>query len=216
MSRTNRRRPSAARTIANVGVALTLGLAGSVGVARAQMPENCPMHAEHTAKAAAASAKTAAEVVEPARSPYIGEETRPIAGLSAERIAALRAGTGHGAALPAELNHYPGPRHLLDLAAQIQLRDDQARALRGSFDRMHERAVGLGERIVEGERALDRLFASGQASESEMARLTAEIATLEGELRAAHLRAHIEAKALLDADQVARYDAARGYAAGSD
>ena len=189
-------------------------VAGALAVtaAGAQMPENCPMNAENAAEAEAAAATTRGA----ATSPYVGEQDRPIAGLSADRLAALRAGTGHGMALPAELNHYPGPRHLLDLGATIGLRGDQPEALRSIFDRMHGRAVTLGEEIITAERALDRLFADGKAEAAEVTRWTTRIAALEGELRAAHLLAHVEARALLDAEQIARYDAARGYAAGAE
>jgi hypothetical protein len=195
-------------------------VAGALAVtaAAAQMPANCPMHAEHTAKAAAAEhpAEHAHAAAASATSPYVGEQDRPIAGLSADRLEALRAGTGHGMALPAELNHYPGPRHLLDLGAAVGLRDEQATALRPIFESMHERAVDLGAEIIAAERALDRLFADGKADNAAVIRSSARIAALEGELRAAHLLAHVEARALLDAEQITRYDAARGYAAGAE
>ena len=41
---------------------------------------------------------------------------------------------------------------------------------------------------------------------------TAAIAGLQGRLRAVHLAAHLETRALLSAEQIARYDALRGYA----
>ena len=49
-----------------------------------------------------------------AQSPYAGEESRAIKSLSASEIQALRQGHGMGYAKAAELNHYPGPRHVLD------------------------------------------------------------------------------------------------------
>jgi hypothetical protein len=45
--------------------------------------------------------------------------------------------------------------------------------------------------------------------------LADETARLEGELRAAHLAAHLETRAILTQHQVARYAALRGYA-GAD
>jgi hypothetical protein len=44
---------------------------------------------------------------------------RPIKALSAEQIADLKAGQGLSLALAAELNGYPGPRHVLELGKQL-------------------------------------------------------------------------------------------------
>lgn len=164
-----------------------------------------PAHAGHSGNAAATPTTSSAA------SAYARMQERAIAALSEEEIAALRAGSGHGLALPAEINHYPGPRHLLDLAGDLGLDARSIRELQAIYDRMHAGAVTLGERIISGERELDRLFADGRATGVEVARLTAEIARLRGELRATHLVAHVEAKSLLTVEQVARYDQLRGY-----
>ena len=68
----------------------------------------------------AATAATAEEA------PYAGLDTRGIAALSEADIAALRAGEGWGLALPAELNGWPGPRHVLDMGDAIGLSAAQA------------------------------------------------------------------------------------------
>jgi hypothetical protein len=47
--------------------------------------------------------------------PYAGMQARAIKALSAEQIADLKAGRGLSLALAAELNGYPGPRHVLEL-----------------------------------------------------------------------------------------------------
>ena len=52
----------------------------------------------------------------PAASPYAGFQHRPIKALSDEQLADLRDGRGMMLSLPAELNGYPGPRHVLDMA----------------------------------------------------------------------------------------------------
>jgi hypothetical protein len=54
-------------------------------------------------------------------SPYAGQQARTIKALSDEEIAALRNGEGLGMAKAAELNGYPGPLHVLALAAQLEL-----------------------------------------------------------------------------------------------
>jgi hypothetical protein len=66
-----------------------------------------------------------------AQAPYAGLQARPIKALSDPQIADLKAGRGMGLALPAELNGYPGPSHLLELADQIGLTGAQRQAVRG-------------------------------------------------------------------------------------
>lgn len=48
--------------------------------------------------------------------PYAGLQSRSIKALSDEQLADLRAGRGMGLALLAELNGYPGPLHVIELA----------------------------------------------------------------------------------------------------
>ena len=170
-------------------------------LAQSMDPATCPMHEQHTASAA---------------SPYVGRTALPVKALTPETIAAYQNGTGNGMALPAEMNGYPGPRHVLDLGDKLQLTGAQKTAIQQIFDRMHATAVQLGPQIIDREKALDALFASGSASDAEVARLTGEIAELQGRLRATHLQAHIAAKAILTADQVKAYDVERGYASGGE
>ncbi len=54
-----------------------------------------------------------------AQSPYAGMQARPIKALSAEQIADLKAGRGLSLALAAELNGYPGPRHVRISSARM-------------------------------------------------------------------------------------------------
>ena len=51
-----------------------------------------------------------------ADAPYAGQQARAIKSLSDEDIAALLKGEGMGMAAAAELNGYPGPAHVLQLA----------------------------------------------------------------------------------------------------
>jgi Spy/CpxP family protein refolding chaperone len=144
--------------------------------------------------------------------PYAGLEQRPIKALAPERVADLLAGRGASYALAAELNSYPGPRHVLDLAAGLALTPEQTRAAEEAYAAMEAEARRLGRQLVEREAALDRAFAGGAANADEVARLAGEAAATEGQLRAAHLRAHLAMKAALTPEQVARYDRLRGYA----
>jgi Spy/CpxP family protein refolding chaperone len=148
---------------------------------------------------------------DPAR-PYAGLERRPIKALAPERVADLVAGRGAGYALAAELNSYPGPRHVLDLAAGLALTPEQKQAAEGASAAMEAEARRLGQELVEREAALDRAFAGGAATADEVTRLAGEAAATEGQLRAVHLRAHLAMRAALTPEQVARYDRLRGYA----
>jgi hypothetical protein len=73
--------------------------------------------------------------------PYAGQQARSIKALSDEDIAALRKGEGMGMAKAAELNGYPGPVHVLQLAAQLGLTDAQRLDVQAMFDHMETRAL---------------------------------------------------------------------------
>jgi hypothetical protein len=147
-------------------------------------------------------------------SPYAGLESRPVKALSPERRDGLLAGAGLGYAMAAELNGRAGPKHVLELAGELDLDGAQRAAVEASFARMREAAVRLGREIVAAEEELDRRFAHRHLDEAKLAELTGRIGALEGELRFVHLRAHLETDAVLSAPQRARYVELRGYAAG--
>jgi hypothetical protein len=150
-----------------------------------------------------------------ATSPYAGQQGRPLKALSAEEVAAYLEGQGHGFAKAAELNHYPGPKHVLELAGPLGLGGAQRARVQASFDAMHAEAVRLGREVVAAEQALDALFAQGAAAPDSLRAAVALAARLQGELRAAHLLAHLETRAALTAEQVALYDRLRGYGDGA-
>lgn len=144
--------------------------------------------------------------------PYAGLETRDIKALSPERIDDLQAGRGMGLALAAELNGYPGPRHVLDFAQQLALTPDQQRHTTELFDAMRQETSSLGLRLIEAERALDRLFAERRATPQSVAAATQSAGSIEGELRAAHLRYHLSMMEVLTPQQIESYGRLRGYA----
>lgn len=146
-----------------------------------------------------------------ADAPYAGLQDRPIKALSSQEVGDLRAGRGMGLALAAELNNYPGPRHVLDLSDRLGLSVDQKSRVSILFDEMAARAQSLGAQILEAEARLDRSFAEGRADEAALRSMTADIAGLKGELRYVHLRYHLVVRDLLSKDQIARYGKLRGY-----
>lgn len=145
-------------------------------------------------------------------SAYAGQEQRPLKALSAEEVRGYLDGAGMGLAKAAELNHYPGPRHVLDLAAELELSPAQRAGVQAAFERMQASARELGAQLVAEERALDQAFALGTITSAELDRRLDGLGALHGRLRATHLRAHLETRALLTPAQVKRYDELRGYA----
>ncbi len=136
-----------------------------------------------------------------------------IRGLSDREVSDLRQGMGMGRARAAELNGYPGPRHVLDLAqaGQLALTPEQTRTAQRLFDGMAREARRLGDLILREERSLEAEFRSGRISDAGLQARALRIGALEGELRAVHLRAHVEMRAALSAAEIQRYNALRGY-----
>ena len=146
-----------------------------------------------------------------AGSSYAGQEKREIKALSDEDTKAYENGEGMGFAKAAELNHYPGPKHVLDAAAELGLTADQKGQTQKIYNEMHEKAVRTGRRIVEDEGKLDDLFSSGTINPKQLDSLTAAIAASQGGLRAIHLGAHLAEREVLTPSQIRRYDELRGY-----
>jgi Spy/CpxP family protein refolding chaperone len=144
-------------------------------------------------------------------SPYVGQEFREIKALSAQEISDYLSGKGMGLAKAAELNGYPGPAHVLELAAQLDLTLDQKTKTEVLFKKMQARAIPLGKELVEEERALDRLFGSRTVNSQSLAQALARIGRLQGQVRQVHLDAHVEQTALLTPAQVEKYNRLRGY-----
>jgi len=147
------------------------------------------------------------------RSAYVGQQERDIKALSQEDVAALRNGDGMGFAKAAELNHYPGPRHVLALAGELRLTESQRAQVASIRDRMSAAARPLGAELIDQERALDRLFIQREITPERLSTATAAIGDLQARLRGVHLAAHLETRAALTTEQIAAYDSLRGYRA---
>lgn len=137
--------------------------------------------------------------------------TRSVAGLSEVQREGYVAGQGMGMALTAELNGYPGPRHVLDLAKELNLSADQIDQTRALFQSMQSEAQEIGAEVVAMERHLDNLFASGDVRSEDVSDVTRQISELKGRLRNAHLQTHITQYGILTADQNDEYQQLRGY-----
>jgi hypothetical protein len=157
-------------------------------------PDNAPPPAQHQG-----------------HSPYAAMQGRAIKALSDQQTADLRAGKGMSLALPAELNGYPGPSHVLELADALDLNDEQKRKTQTLFAQMQAEAKTLGESVIAGERALDRLFSEKTANAAGVQEAAANAARAHGQLRAAHLQYHLSMVEVLTPAQAGMYRRLRGY-----
>ena len=160
------------------------------------------------ALAAPAFAQTAPET-----GPYAGQEERDIAALSAQDVAQIEAGAGWGLAKSAELNGWPGPAHILELADDLALEDGQRAAVQAIWDAMNADARAIGAELIAAEAALDAAFEARAVNAETLPVLVAAAEDARGRLRARHLSAHLEAAPLLSRHQRMTYDRLRGYAA---
>ena len=144
--------------------------------------------------------------------PYAGLEARSIKALSDEQIADLKAGRGMGLALAAELNGYPGPTHVLELAEPLGLSAEQRAKVAELFAAMRAETVPLGEKLIAQETDLERLFAGKTITPASLVSTTQAIGATHAALRAAHLKYHLATVAVLAPTQIGRYAELRGYA----
>ncbi len=68
------------------------------------------------------------------QTPYAGQHTREIKALSPPDIESYLAGQGMGLAKAAELNHFPGPKHVLELADALNLSKEQLTQTQALFE----------------------------------------------------------------------------------
>lgn len=144
-------------------------------------------------------------------SPYMGEELRSIKSLSVHEVQSLLRGDGMGLAKAAELNHFPGPKHVLEVADELELSPSQRAETEALFDEMRRNAKALGEKLVLAESRLDREFETGSVNAKSLDTALSEIGKLRARLRFIHLEAHLQQKRILSPHQVKKYDTVRGY-----
>jgi hypothetical protein len=154
---------------------------------------------------------TVAQQHEHGHSPYSGLEHRDVKALSEQQMADLRAGRGMGLALAAELNGYPGPLHVLELADRLRLTPEQKQRVQQLFEAMKTEAIAAGEKLIASERELDQAFAAHSITASRLTALMTQIGERQGVVRAAHLKYHLATVEVLSTEQIRRYAQLRGY-----
>src|SRR5260370_28599953 len=121
-----------------------------------------------------------------------------------QQMGDLSAGRGMGLALAAELNGYPGPVHVLELADKLDLSPDQRASIQRLFDSMKAEAVPLGSRLIEQEADLDKQFAGHTVTPDSLRSSTAAVAATQGALRETHLKYHLSTVAVFIPSQIQR------------
>jgi hypothetical protein len=144
-------------------------------------------------------------------SPYAGHGSDEVVSFTEDELQQLRNGEGMGFAKPAEMNGYPGPKHVLELATELSLTAEQTANVREIFDAMKAAAIETGERLIAAEKHLNDRFRHRHIDAESLATAVAEVARLRGELRTVHLAAHLTTRAALSDEQAASYDRLRGY-----
>lgn len=117
---------------------------------------------------------------------------------------ALERGEGFGMAMAADRAGYPGPKHALELKSELNLTDAQVAAMEKLFAEMKSKAVERGREVLAAEERLGHLFHQGRPAE-ELRQEIFRIATLRAEVRWVHLNTHLEAKKVLNPQQLAKY-----------
>lgn len=146
-------------------------------------------------------------------SPYADQGDVATTGLLPAEVAALAKGQGMAQALPAEVNDYPGPLHVLEAAdaGSLRLEPGQRREVERIHADMHSRAVAKGQEVLAAEAELARHFRHRHIDAETLGEIAGRIAGLRGELRVIHLLAHLETRAIMTSEQVAAYRDLRGY-----
>jgi len=146
-----------------------------------------------------------------AQTPYAGMQTRSIKALSDQQVSDLNAGRGMGLAMAAELNGYPGPSHVLELADKLDLTADQRSSVKTLFDSMKAEAVPIGAKLIALEGDLDRQFANRTITPDSLKAATTAVAETQGQLRETHLKYHLSTADILNPLQMRKYAELRGY-----
>jgi len=123
---------------------------------------------------------------------------------------ALLKGLGMGLATIADVNNYPGPKHVIGLRTELGLTRDQLKKTEALDKVVSSSAVAKGEEIVLAEEQLYKLFEAGTISEKALRLQLEQIAKLRADLRFIHLQAHLRMKQILTPDQIKQYSEIRG------
>jgi Spy/CpxP family protein refolding chaperone len=119
------------------------------------------------------------------------------------------AGRGFGMAFVADQNGYPGPLHVLELKDRLKLTAEQEAKAEAMLAAMFAESRPRSGRLLAAEDKLRQRFASGQADETAIRALVAEVEKARADVRLVHLRFHLGTRDLLTEEQRRLYHEAR-------
>jgi Spy/CpxP family protein refolding chaperone len=151
-----------------------------------------------------------------APSAYVSLLDTEIRGLDQDTIEGYLTGKGLGQALPAELNGYPGPRHTIDMAEELELTEEQLAQVQALFDDMQTAVIPLGEKYLESVAELELTFREGTITDQYLQSQLEKITATEAQMRYVHLSTHLATIDILSHDQIMQYNMMRGYGDGMD
>jgi len=145
------------------------------------------------------------------KSKYMGQENRKIKSLSPDDIKELKKGGGWGLAKAAELNGYPGPSHILQMANKIDLQEKQKVQIQKLFDQMKVKSISLGNKLISLEKKLNNEFQNKTINQTKLDTYINDITDVRAQLRLTHLSTHLQTPKILTPQQVLLYNNLRGY-----
>jgi hypothetical protein len=129
----------------------------------------------------------------------------PITSLSLKEYKAYEKGEPMGMTNVAEVNNYPAPAQALAFEKGLKLNVTQKQQLQEAVQALDFKAKEMGRFILQHEKKLNELFSSGKANEGSLIYYCNQIGLYQGELRNAHLQAHLKARRILTQDQLKKY-----------
>lgn len=145
------------------------------------------------------------------KSDYTGEVDRVIKSLSANDIKDLTLGNGMGLAKAAELNGYPGPKHVLEMQEELLLEKEQLTSIKLIFEEMKSQARSQGKIFISLEKSLNDHFSNATITNDTLEPTLKNISEAKNNLRYIHLSAHIKTTEILSKNQIKKYNQLRGY-----
>jgi hypothetical protein len=142
--------------------------------------------------------------------PDAPKETSPIRSLTDQEYLDYKYGNEMGMGRVAELNNYPSPEEVRKHEDKLKLTVAQKAQLKKIIDGWIFKTREMGGFILTQESRLNNLFATGKATDGAVIYFTNKIGLYLGELRNAHLQAHLKTRSILTPDQIRKYYQIKG------
>jgi hypothetical protein len=135
----------------------------------------------------------------------------PLKALTDQQYTDFRHGNEMEMGKVAELNNYPSPLEVSKHEKELGINPNQRIQLKKIIDAWRFKTKEMGRFILAEEAKLDALFSSGKATDGSVIYYSNQIGLFLGELRNAHLQAHLKTRNILTAAQIKKYNTLMGY-----